>query len=114
MAAQPTDSLGCFFIDGLTASDTEQAKVVLDDKFLDFSGPEVDLGPEAEMAINNIILDTAQDSYPCNDQFEPEDFAVEENGLFFEPNGANSFDSFDSFNMSAANFNGVDFSSFMF
>lgn len=109
MAAQPTYNLECYFSAGLTAPDTEQAQDVLDDQFPDLSGPDVDLGPEAEMAINNIMLELAQDSYPFNDQFEPADFNVESNGLFFEPNGANSFDSFD---MSAAVFTYVDSSSF--
>lgn len=111
MAAQPTDGLGSYFGAGVAAPDTEQAQVVLDDPFHDFAAPEADLGPVAEMAINNIMLDMSQDSYPYNDQFEPEDFAMKENGLFFDPNGANSFDSFD---MSTINFTVADPSSFMF
>nr|QIA15783.1 mating type protein MAT1-1 [Venturia carpophila] len=111
MAAQPTEAFDCNFSAGVPVSDSEQAQLVFDDQSLDFSGPQVDLGPEAEMAINEIIFGAAQDSYPFNDQFEPEDFATKENGLLFEPNGANSFQSFD---MSTINFSGADFSSFNF
>nr|AVA29525.1 mating type protein MAT1-1 [Venturia inaequalis] len=111
MAAQPTDGMECHSSAGLTATDTEQAQAVLDDQVLDFSAPKVDMGPVAEMVINNMLLEMSQDTYPYNDQFEPEDFATEENGLFYEPNGANSFDSFD---MSSSNFVAANFSSLEF
>ncbi|QDS68478.1 hypothetical protein FKW77_010845 [Venturia effusa] len=111
MAAQPTDGLEFYFNPDLTASDVDQSQVVLNDQSLGSLGPEVDLGPAAEMALNEMILEESQDRYPFNDQFEPVDYAVEEAGLFFEPNGANRFDSFD---MTSINFSGADLSSFPF
>jgi hypothetical protein len=59
----------------------------------------VQMGEDAIAAVNmnenNCLLAASGDSYPFNDQFEPEDLTAEL-GLFFEPNDGDEFNAFDA------------------
>jgi len=78
---KPIQAMG--FDNFVTSNELVPSEMDVDQASMSAFSGVVGVNPPAGAQINNYLLDMSEDSYPFNDQFEPED-AAHDKGLYFE------------------------------